>query len=276
MCIGDWNRRMGVAVLALAGYSAAQAIVTASGANPEAPSGLDLSGVGALSNGCSSVLLAGGGWLLGSAHCAAGVGATVSFSNGATASITELDFAPDWLPGQQVAVNDLSLMKLSAPPVGVVGFAVAAPSARGASIVAAGYGAGGSGLTGGTLPTGTLRFGFNQYEVVLGDSPTATYGGRVVGFDFDDGSTAFNRFGSIGLGAGEAMLASLDSGARASCSKEVSGRSPAFTLASPRSSGPLSAALASTCNPATTASGYSRSLPCPSRHRNCCCLPASR
>ena len=50
-----------------------------------------------------------------------------------------------------------------------------------------------------------MRFG-------LADSQGAAYGGRVLGFDFDDGSTPLNRFGSLGRGAGEGMLASLDSG----------------------------------------------------------------
>jgi hypothetical protein len=57
-----------------------------------------------------------------------------------------------------------------------------------------------------------LRFGLNQYEVLLADSSSAAYGGTVVAFDFDDGSASFNRFGSAGLGASEAMLASYDSG----------------------------------------------------------------
>ncbi len=197
--------------LALLGGPAA-AVVTAGGGNPGMPSGLDLAGVGALSNGCSTVLLAGGEWLLGAAHCAAGPGATVSFSNGATASITELVLAPDWLPGQQVGVNDLSLMRLAVPPVGVEGFTIASPPAAGTAVVVAGFGAGGSGASGATLPAGTLRYGFNQYEIVLSDSATAPYGGRVFGFDFDDGSAALNRFGSSGLGSGEAMLAGLDSG----------------------------------------------------------------
>jgi hypothetical protein len=207
-----WISKVGVAVLALVGATATEAIVTASGADPALPSGLDLSGVGALSNGCSSVLLAGGQWLLGAAHCAAGPGSTVSFANGATASITDLVLAPDWLPGQQVAVNDLSLMRLSAPPAGVRGFDIAVPAPLGSSVVAAGYGSGGDGLTGGVLASGTLHYGFNEYEVVLPDTATAIYGGHVVGFDFDDGSAAHSRFGSLGLGAGEAMLASFDSG----------------------------------------------------------------
>ncbi len=198
-----------IAAVCVVAASPARAVVTADGANPAVPAGLDLAGVGALSNGCSSVLLAGGEWLLGAAHCAAGPGSTVSFANGATASITELVFAPDWLPGQQVAVNDLSLMKLSATPSGVVGYAISAPPSNGTRIVVAGYGAGGDGVTGGVLPAGTLRFGFNEYETILGGPP---YNGRVYGFDFDNGGAAFNRFGSSGLGAGEAMLASLDSG----------------------------------------------------------------
>ena len=212
MKIRQRMRRIAGAAFFAVMSSGAQAIVTASGDNPATPHGLDLSGVGSLSNGCSSVLLAGGEWLLGSAHCAAGAGATVTFAGGVTASIVDLVLAPGWLPAQQVAVNDLSLMKLAAPPPGINGFDIASPPPLGSTVVVAGYGAGGNGLTGATLPAGTLRFGLNQYEVVLADSPTATYGGKVAGFDFDDGSAGLNRFGTTGLGAGEAMLASLDSG----------------------------------------------------------------
>lgn len=211
---GKWKRvartLASLAGLALAG--AAQAVVTASGANPSPPGGLNLNGVGAVSNSCSSVLLEGGGWLLGAAHCAAGAGATVSFASGATATITDVFFAPDWLPAEQVGVNDLALMRLATPPVGLSGFAVAAPSLPGTPIVLAGYGYGGNGLTGGTLPGGSLRFGFNQYEFVLPDAPGAAYAGRVVAFDFDDGTAALNRFGSLGFGEAEAMVADFDSG----------------------------------------------------------------
>ena len=206
-----WVRAVaGLATASLVG--SAFAVVTESGENATSPPGLDLDGVGLLSNGCSSVLLSGGGWLLGSAHCAAGAGATVTFADGITASIVDVVFAPDWLPAQQTAVNDLSLMKLASPPTGVTGFAISASDHLGAQIVLAGYGAGGSGRTGPVLPAGTLRYGFNDYEFRLPDSAGATYGGKVLGFDFDDGSAALNRFGSLGGGAGEAMLASFDSG----------------------------------------------------------------
>src|SRR5665213_1276240 len=71
---GNRLRAIGVATLLMVAASS-QAIVTSSGASPLAPDGLDLAGVGELSNGCSSVLLAGGEWLLGSAHCHARAGA---------------------------------------------------------------------------------------------------------------------------------------------------------------------------------------------------------
>jgi hypothetical protein len=190
----------------------AHAVVTASGANVELPRGLDLGGVGALSNGCSSALLSGGSWLLGAAHCAGSVGSTVTFSSGATASIVDVVFAPGWLPDTRVAVDDLVLMRLAAPLTGLPGYAVGAPPPIGSAAIVAGYGAGGSGISGATLPAGTLRYGRNEYEYILPDTDSAAYRGRVVAFDFDDGSAASNRFGSRGLGAGEAMLAPLDSG----------------------------------------------------------------
>jgi len=156
--------------------------------------------------------LQGGAWVLGSAHCAAGVGASVSFGSGAAIGITELVLAPDWLPAQQVAVNDLALMRLAQAPAGITGYAIASLDALGRTVVVAGYGAAGSGAQGAVVPPGSLRFGVNQYEAVLADTPTASYGGKAVLFDLDDGSAALNRFGSTGLGAFEAMTASLDSG----------------------------------------------------------------
>lgn len=201
-----------LAAVAAGAVSAAHAVVTASGANADLPRDLDLGGVGALANGCSSVLLAGGDWLLGAAHCAGSVGSTVTFSGGATASIVDVVFAPGWLPDTRVAVDDLVLMRLAAPPPGVAGYTVAAPPLLGSVAIVAGYGAGGSGTTGATLPAGTLRYGRNQYEYVLPDTTVSAYQGRVMAFDFDDGGVAANRFGSRGLGADEAMLAPLDSG----------------------------------------------------------------
>lgn len=136
----------------------------------------------------------------------------MTFADGVTASIVDVVFAPDWLPARQTAVNDLSLMKLATPAAGVTGFTVAASDNLGAEIVLAGYGSGGNGRTGGALASGQLRFGVNDYEIRLPDTPGTAYKGTVLGFDFDDGSSALNRFGTLGRGSGEGMLASFDSG----------------------------------------------------------------
>jgi Trypsin len=197
-------------LVATAGMTApAQAIVTASGTLPALPAGLNLGGVGLLSNGCSAVLLDGGGWILASGHCAAGAGATVGFAGGATATIAQTVLAPDFNPE---GVNDLSLSRLDSPVSSIAGYGIAASPAFPASVLAAGYGAGGSGSTGASLPGGVLRWGVNEYDELLADEPPIFYGGRLVAFDLDSGLAVDNRSGGLGLGAGEAGLAGGDSG----------------------------------------------------------------
>lgn len=202
--------------LALAGaalVTPAAAIVTATGANGAAPvPSLNLDGVGQLANGCSSVLLAGGGWVLGAAHCAGSVGSTVTFGNGSVATVAELFIAPGF--NGEAGVDDLSLMSLVAAPAGVAGYGLQAGGADGRTVLLAGYGLGGTGATGATQAGGVLRYGYNQYENLLADDPEngIQYHGRVVGYDFDDGSGALNRFGTAGLGSGEASVATGDSG----------------------------------------------------------------
>ena len=192
----------------------AVAIVNDNGNSPGLPLALDLGGVGLLSNHCSSVLLAGGTHVLAAGHCAAGPGETVSFQGGTvTATIAETIYAPGIDLG--AGINDLSISRLAAPVTAVAGYAWATASALPTAIVLAGYGAGGSGASGVSEVGDTLRFGFNDYEELLADDPdhmpSALYDGTVVGFDFDDGSAALSRFGSLGV-AGEAGLAPGDSG----------------------------------------------------------------
>lgn len=197
-------------LLAAAGH--AGAIVTDTGSVPGLPASLDVSGVGQLSNGCSSVLLSGGRYLLASAHCAAEPGGTVSFLGGSvTASVTGTVYAPNY---DGVALNDLSISRLAEPVSGVAGYAVGKMSLPG-PVVLAGYGISGSGASGASGPAGTLRYGLNDYEFLVPDDPDGTppvfLNGTLVGFDFDDGSAATSHFGSLGV-AGEAMVASGDSG----------------------------------------------------------------
>jgi len=202
------------ATLAVAAGPAA-AIVTDSGSNPALPLLLDLGGVGRIDNGCSSVLLSGGQYLLASAHCAPGAGSTVAFAGGSVAaSVASTWVAPGW-DGVTIGLNDLTISRLAAPVTAVSGYGFAAASPTGTPVVLAGYGGSGTGLSGASGPAGTLRWGFNDYEQLLEDDPVgpppAFYGGTVVGFDFDDGTAAHNAFGSAGQ-AGEAMLAGGDSG----------------------------------------------------------------
>ena len=155
------------------------------------------------------MLLAGGGWVLASAHCAAGAGGTVSFAGGVTATIAETVIAPGFT---EVGINDLSLSRLSVPVSGIAGYSVAAASAFPSAVVLAGYGLGGSGSAGANQPGGVLRWGVNQYDETLADAPPSIYGGHVVAFDLDSGLAVDNRMGGLGLGAGEASVAAGDSG----------------------------------------------------------------
>lgn len=209
-------RRIGTGCLtaaALALCAPAGAIVTATGANGAAPTpALDLDGVAQLANGCSAVLLAGSNWLLGAGHCGGGAGSTVTFGDGSTATIAELVIAPGYTG--ETGVDDLSLMRLVSTPVGIDGYQLQAGAADGRAVLLAGYGLGGTGASGASLPGSVLRYGYNQYENVLADDPQSgvQYRGRVVGYDFDDGSAALNRFGTTGLGSDEASVAGGDSG----------------------------------------------------------------
>ncbi len=203
-------RLIALGLLAVSGH--AMAIVTDTGSVPALPPSLDVSGVGQLSNGCSSVLLAGGRYLLASGHCAAAPGGTVSFlGGGVTASITGTVFEPNY---DGVALNDLSISRLATPVTGVAGYAIGTLGLPG-TVVLAGYGISGSGASGASGPAGTLRYGMNEYEYLVPDEPDGTppvfLNGTLVAFDFDDASRGNNRFGSSGL-AGEAMVASGDSG----------------------------------------------------------------
>lgn len=187
----------------------AAAVITADGSLPALPSGLDLGGVGLLTGGCSAALLEGGQYLLASAHCAAAAGSTVVFMGGTvSATIESTVLAPGFTAA---AVNDLSISRLTAPVVGISGYTLSGTLSLPTAVVLAGYGLGGSGSNPGSAVGGVLRWGFNDYEELLADEPTAVYNGTVVAYDFDGGA-ATNLFGSTGWGAAEAGLALGDSG----------------------------------------------------------------
>jgi hypothetical protein len=174
--------------------------------------------VARLSNGCSAVLLEGGRFLLGAAHCAGSAGATAVLGSGETVSVAAVHLAPGW--SGQTAVHDLALMALAAPATtGGYGLVSADVVRAFPAVLVAGYG--GSGSPGATQPPGSLRHGYNEYDAPFWPpgAPVPADGPRIRLFDFDDGSAANNTLGqrpgfvsSLGLGPSEAMLASMDSG----------------------------------------------------------------
>jgi hypothetical protein len=226
--LGARSRRLvrSVALAGLAAAAGAQAVMVAS---PKAdtvgrPETLadwpepDLRGVARLSNGCSAVLLEGGRYLLGAAHCAGAAGATAVLGSGETVSVAAVHHAPGW--AGQAAVHDLALMALAAPAsAGGYGLASADLVKAMPAVLVAGFG--GSGTPGAAQPPGSLRHGYNEYDATFWPAgvPVPADGPRIRLFDFDDGSFAHNTLGlrpggvsSLGLGPSEAMLAGMDSG----------------------------------------------------------------
>ena len=219
-------RRAG-ALAALLWAASAQAIVLSdSSSSPSA--GASLNAVGMLNIarsdgnwGCSGSLLAGGDYVLTAAHCISGASGTattnslsVSFAGGAVTSTGLAYYVdPSW-NGSLDAGNDLALVKLSSPVTTVAGLGLDGASAQGSTVELAGYGYTGTGASGYTSGTfGTLHFGYNQY-----DATSAFYGSNGVSsavylYDFDNGKSRDNVFGSLGLGSSmEAMIAPGDSG----------------------------------------------------------------
>ncbi len=110
--------------------------------------------------------------------------------------------------------NDLAILQLpSAAPAGAQHYDLYrgandfGPSSPNFTLV--GYGLTGTGTSGATSMPGDVyndkREGQNHFD-------TTDASGKILNFDFDDGTAANNHLGDLGLGASEAMMASGDSG----------------------------------------------------------------
>lgn len=206
----------------------ASAIVSSVNSSDWSGSSVDyLDGVGELiitrsdgSFGCSGSLLAGGAYVLTAAHCVSGSSATattssisLSFKSGSvTASMDSYYVNTGWT-GDAAAGNDLALIKLTTAVTSISGYALDLGNAQGSTVVLAGYGLIGTGASGAVDGTfGSLYYGYNQYDASTRYYARNDFSSAVYLYDFDSLNGSGNEFGSTGLGAQEAMIASGDSG----------------------------------------------------------------
>ena len=223
-----WRRWLAALAPLLLAAGSAQAVVSATGSYPALADADFLEGMARLSItrsdgsfGCSGSLLAGGTAVLTAAHCLAGANgaATTSSVNlswlggSVTAHSSSYVVASGWT-GSLSAGNDLAVVLLSTPVLAVQGYRLAEESVQGASILLAGYGLTGNGSTGATANSfGTLHYGFNQYDASAGFYGAVGFQASRIGFfDFDNGQSSGNVFGSGGFVQFESMIASGDSG----------------------------------------------------------------
>ena len=217
-----WKHIAALAACLLAFAGPAQAIVAKTNADLLSGSGQPfLDGVAKLiitgsegTFGCSGSLLTGGTSILTAAHCVTGADGAATTSNIAvsllggtvTASSNSYVVDPGW-NGSLLGGNDLALIHLSQPIASITGYGLYFASAQNSTVVLAGYGYTGNGTTGSVSGTfGTLHYGSNQYD---GADPSVS---AIYLYDFDNGTPGFNKFGSLGLGSAEVLIAPGDSG----------------------------------------------------------------
>lgn len=218
---------LGLAVGLAMPLSSAQAIVnTTASSNWAGIAEPRLNGVARLitaGSQCTASLLQGGAYVVTAAHCVSGGAPGVSVSSGVlgfvgstvTASFSsaaQISVYPTWTGestnGSGLGFNnDLAVIALDQPVTQVAGYPLFSGDPMGMNLLLAGYGYIGVGSTGYVPGTaGSMYWGRNTYE----DRYFGNSGSYL--FDFDSGSPANNVFGSLGLGASEAMLAPGDSG----------------------------------------------------------------
>lgn len=182
---------------------------------------------------CSSALLNSGRHLLTAAHCVtdnAGIfdtaSATVDFygdSGTYTLNVGAVFLDPGWAAsgGDLFSGTDIALLELTTmAPIEITRYGLYNASDEvGQTFTKVGYGREGTGLTGfGSGTAGTKRQGQNEYDTA--GTPPSLFGGissNVLLYDFDNGNTANDAWGllglpDLGLGVNEVLAAPGDSG----------------------------------------------------------------
>lgn len=116
--------------------------------------------------------------------------------------------------------DDLALIKLASPVVGVAGYGLYSGALDGQTLSLAGYGAGGDGTNGATVSPNpnVKRVGQNRVDVLLVDDDSGGTQNEIYVFDFDGPNASSNVYGpdappNLTLGATiEAQFAGGDSG----------------------------------------------------------------
>jgi len=214
------RRLLAAAVLCTA---PALAIVTTDDpANHIVAAGSVFDGVGALSSplgNCTGSLLTSGIHVLTAAHCVTAAGTTNPFAANTITIRFDLPGGPQTYTGAGLFVNpaytplgpgyfgDMAILQLSqvVDPLAQRYELHSGPEGGLATFV--GYGRRGVGTTGSVPGTsGTVkRSGQNQIEAL-------DIGGELLLYDFDNGLSANNAFGSLGLGVNEVLISPGDSG----------------------------------------------------------------